>query len=284
MSFDVLKRIALGLMLAFSVTPGSLQASQTPVDQADPSVIEEQLRQDDRARPKQRPNLRIARPPAGATDVESSIVVGGVRVAGATALRPAAFARAVEPYLGRTLAPSDLQSLASDVADVARNSGFGLATAWVPQQQVTAGILVVMLDEGRIDDIRIEGNALQARRVLAPLAGGRPVRTAELERQLLVAGDLAGVRVGKVRLDRVAGKNILVVQAVHRRIETRAYVDNWGSSTVGPVRARLTVDFNDCSMEPTSSALAASSRRRSRRSSRSFALATPGRSAWRAPN
>jgi hemolysin activation/secretion protein len=146
--------------------------------------------------------------------------------------------------MGRALAPQDLQRLASDVADVARAAGFGLATAWVPQQRVSNGVLTVVLDEGRIDDVEVEGNAGLVRTALAPLAQGRPVRTAELERRLLIAGDLSGVRLGKARLERRGGKNILVVEALRKRVETRAFVDNWGSATVGPVRARLTVDLN----------------------------------------
>ncbi len=167
-----------------------------------------------------------------------------IRVQGATALPPSAFARTIEPYVGRTLAPADLQALASDVADVARSAGFGLATAWVPQQRIGNGVLTVALDEGRIDGIEIEGNGGIVRRALARLASGRPIRTAELERQLLLAGDIAGVRVRNARLDRRGGRSILVVTAVQKRIEARAYLDNWGSATIGPVRARLTVDFN----------------------------------------
>lgn len=220
------------------------RAAQTPVDQADPSIVEEELRQDERARPKLKPTVTIAKPQAGTSNVGEAVLAGAIRVQGATALPPSAFARTIEPYVGRTLAPADLQALASDVADVARSAGFGLATAWVPQQRIGNGVLTVALDEGRIDGIEIEGNGGIVRRALAPLASGRPIRTAELERQLLLAGDIAGVRVRNARLDRRGGRSILVVTAVQKRIEARAYLDNWGSATIGPVRARLTVDFN----------------------------------------
>jgi hemolysin activation/secretion protein len=244
MALKLLRQVCAILALALCMVPGVARAMQTQVDRADPSVVEDQLRKDDRARPKARPSITIARPQAGFSDIEQSIVVGAIRVQGATTFPPSAFAHAIEPYVGRTLAPADLQALASDVADVARSKGYGLATAWIPQQRVASGVLTVMLDEGRIEDIQVVGNALVVRRSLAPLIRGGPVRTAELERQLLIAGDAAGVRIGKVRLDRRGDRNVLVVEAVQKRVETRAYVDNWGSSTVGPVRARLSVDFN----------------------------------------
>lgn len=244
MKLALLRQIAAALTLGLCIAPGIASAVQTPVDQADPSVIEDQLRQDERARPEVRPTISIARPRDATSLVGENVVAGAIRVQGAVTLQRSAFAHAIETYVGRTLTPEDLQALASDVADVARSAGYGLATAWIPQQSIDSGVLTVMLDEGRIDEVEIAGNAGIVRRTLAPIVGGRPVRTDELERQLLVAGDQAGVTIGKVRLDRRGDRNILVVEAVQKRIEGRAYVDNWGSSTVGPVRARLTVDFN----------------------------------------
>ncbi|MDP8912401.1 MAG: hypothetical protein M3N39_02345 [Pseudomonadota bacterium] len=244
MHLGFLRQITAATLLALSILPSTARAAQTQVDQADPSVIEEELRQDERARPRPKPTIRIARPQAGTTNVGEAVLAGAIRVQGATMLPPSAFARTIEAYVGRTLAPADLQALASDVADVARAAGFGLATAWVPQQRIGNGVLTVVLDEGRIDDVEIEGDGAIVRRALAPLASGRAIRTAELERQLLLAGDIAGVRVRNARLDRRGGRSILVVAAVQKRVETRAYLDNWGSSTIGPVRARLTVDFN----------------------------------------
>lgn len=243
MGFGFLGQIAAATVLALSLLP-TVAGAQTQVDKADPSLIEEELRQDERARPTRNPAVTIARPQAGTTDVGETVLAGAIRIQGATLLPPSAFARTIESYVGRPLTPADLQALASDVADVARAAGFGLATAWVPQQRIVNGVLTVVLDEGRIDEIEIQGNAGIVGSALAPLASGRPIRTAELERQLLLAGDIAGVRVRSARLTRRGGRSILVVAAVQKRVETRAYLDNWGSSTIGPIRARLTVDFN----------------------------------------
>jgi hemolysin activation/secretion protein len=244
MGFRFLRQFTVAAVLAVSMLPSLTHAAQTQVDQADPSVVEDELRHDDRARPKPKPTITVARPQAGTTSVDEAVLAGAIRVQGATMLPASAFARAIEAYVGRPLTPNDLQALASDVADIARSAGFGLATAWVPQQRIANGILTVVLDEGRIDEIEIEGNARMVRRALAPLTSGRPIRTSELERHLLLAGDIAGVDVRSARLVRRGGRSILVVAAVHKRVGTRAYLDNWGSSTIGPVRARLTVDFN----------------------------------------
>src|SRR3546814_3108925 len=123
--------------------------------------------------------------------------------------------------------------------------GVGLATAWIPPQKVTNGVLRVRLDPGRVDAIEAEGDAADvARRFLAPLADGRPVRTGELERRLLLAGDIAGIWVGNARLERRGERNILHVDTRRDRIRGRAYIDNWGSSAVGPVSLSAIIEAN----------------------------------------
>ncbi len=64
-------------------------------------------------------------------------------------------------------------------------------------------MLQITIDEGAIDEIRIEG--AQNRLVVAALselASGQPVTALDLERSLPVAGDIDGVTLGNVRVMR----------------------------------------------------------------------------------
>src|SRR6185369_6348857 len=99
--------------------------------------------------------------------------------------------------------------------------------------------------EGRIDVIEAEGPGHEeVERRLAPLATGRPIRTAELERLLLLVGDVPGLSLGRPRIVRRNGRNVLVVSTGFDRVQGRAVIDNAGSATAGPVRARVAVDAN----------------------------------------
>jgi hemolysin activation/secretion protein len=227
---------------------GAAEPLQNPVDRADPSVVERQLGNEERRLQPPPAPLPAAPAPArgdAAVPEGSPIVAGAIRIDGATALPPSAFAAAIEPWLGRPLGPDELRALARDVAEAARRAGFPLATAWIPRQDLVAGILHVTLDEGRIDAIEAQGpGSEQAERRLAPLATGRPVRAAELERALLLAGDVPGLSFGQPRIVRRNGRNFLVVQTGFDRVQGRAAIDNSGSATAGPVRARVAVDAN----------------------------------------
>jgi hemolysin activation/secretion protein len=223
------------------------RAAQNPVDRADPSVIEQELREpaspDLQADSNGQPLVETSDDPD--TALAQPVYVRAIRVDGAAELAQSAFGPAARPFVGRTLYGEEMSALAAAVADTARRAGYPLATAWIPEQTVARGILRVEIDEGRIEDVRAIGSAgPMVRRLLLPLANGRPVRAEALERALLLAGDLPGVELGKARIEQVEGRNLLVLVAGHDRYQARAGADNWGSETVGPVRAHLAVDIN----------------------------------------
>jgi hemolysin activation/secretion protein len=229
------KAIALAVLLA--AHPAAAQNQPEP-DRSDPAVLERENEQRER---EQAPQPRVTleapeRPTAGGQN--GAVVAGAIRVQGAVRLPASAFAREIESFLGRPLEQRDLVQLATAVANVARRAGYGLATAWVPAQDVVNGVLVVRIDEGRIDEVRAQGPGAQmVEQRLASVAGGKPVRTEELERELMLAGDMAGFWVGEARLVRERGRNILAVRTRYEGVQVRINIDNWGSETVGPVRA-----------------------------------------------
>ena len=231
------------IVLGCALCAVSARAEQGPVDRADPAVVREELRRDV---PPPSSGQSVLQTPVAAQPGDSgrrSIVAGAILIVGAEALPQSAFGSVVENYAGRTLDAEALRALAGEVAAVARKAGYGLATAWIPEQTVENGMLRVRIDEGRIDEIDVKGDAASAVRPrLVPLAQGRPVQTAALERQLLLAEDLAGVRLGKTRLERRNGRNVLVVPTFRDRVIGRAGLDNWGSATAGPVQARVSME------------------------------------------
>ena len=274
------------MLLGF--VPAAVMA-QSQTDRADPSLMRQEMRDQRPAPAPMRQSIRIQPQADGGTSAQvGAVMVGAVHVEGAVALPASVFGPAIEPFLGRQLSPADLRQLADAVAKAAREAGYGLATAQVPQQVIEHGILRVIVDEGRIDAVEPTGNGSDAiRPLLRKLVNGRPVRTADLERQLLLAGDVAGLhddgigsfpldpRRGQcrwgaeqrghcidgaavdvlrhpavggpppgARIDRVDGRNVLRLRARQDRAAVRASLDNWGSSPIGPLRARLDVDVN----------------------------------------
>ena len=122
----------------------------------------------------------------------------------------------------------------------ARALGYPFASAWIEPQTLAAGLLRVRIDEGRVDEVRLIGDDNAAvRRALAPLVGSGPVRLSDLERRLLIAGDLDGIWVKRTRFVREGERGILLVDVGRDRQSLRATLANDGSKPIGPVQLQL---------------------------------------------
>ncbi|GAO38927.1 hypothetical protein SCH01S_21_01140 [Sphingomonas changbaiensis NBRC 104936] len=233
------------------LTAGGLAApgaAQVILDRADPAVIERDLRRAEDApslpaRPQPRTEAEntgyaAVSVTAGAIIVESSVFSNDV------------FAPIVAPYLGRTLGADELRELLSQVAAVARGRGYLFATASIEPQAVTAGVLRITLDEGRVDAVRSLGKPnAKVDGILRQLVGKGPIRRADFERTLLLAGDVAGVRVADARYVRQDGFGILLVTLTEDRSAFVVQVDNRGTDIVGPVRATALASLRDVAGE-----------------------------------
>lgn len=169
--------------------------------------------------------------------------VGAVQVVAPEDIAEAEFAAAIAPFVGRTLADDDAQDLLTAISNVARRKGYAFATSTIPPQAFAAGILSVVVSEGRIDEVRLEGTkADNVARLLAPLIG-RPGRRDELDRLLTLAGDFPGIAIGRVRYEIEDGRGILIVPVSRDRVKGWESIDNRGSEALGPVRMQLAIDF-----------------------------------------
>jgi hemolysin activation/secretion protein len=238
-------RKATMLAVCLAALPAQAQDRPQP-DRSDPAVIQRELERQEPQPQTRQGHIEFRAPQQGGAMAQSEeLVASAIRIKGAERLPHAAFSSAIEPYLGRPLEQAELVRLATDVAGAARERGYGLATAWVPAQDLVGGILTVEIDEGRIDAVRATGpGARLVEQRMGEVIGQGPVRTQELERQLLIIGDMAGLWVGEARLLREGGRNVLALSTRYQRTHGLVRLDNWGTSAVGPVRAWAEVNFN----------------------------------------
>lgn len=220
--------------LAGVVAPAS---AQVVLDRGDPSIV---LKAIPLIPPKgfDQPKTIISTEANTAPPNHEGFVPKSISVSGNETIPAAEFASAIAPFGERPLDTADLRALARAVANVARREGYVFATASVEAQPLTDGTLRVILDEGRIDAVRTLGPKNAAvDRLLTGLVSNRPAMRAEVERALLLAGDVPGVRVESSRYVRQDGFGILFVTIGQDRAFGYVQLDNRGSDEVGPVRS-----------------------------------------------
>lgn len=219
--------------------PWSATQAQDPLNRADPSILSRSLPHPVAPRPATDPVVapgpRTEQPETRAAPRIAQAIV----VQGADEIARDRFSGALVPYLGRNLSGNDLKTLSRAVADVARQAGYPFASAWIEPQAMADGVLRVRLDAGTLSAVRVIGhhNALADRMLTQALVTGHPVRRAELERAILLVGDIPGITIKESKYLRQDGFGILLVTIVEDRLNGYAQIDNRGSKEVGPIRA-----------------------------------------------
>ncbi|WP_242141141.1 ShlB/FhaC/HecB family hemolysin secretion/activation protein [Sphingomonas sp. TREG-RG-20F-R18-01] len=235
-------RVVKGVLAcsAAALCPWSAAQAQDHLNRADPSIIERSLPRPVEAAPAAS-GLVTAAPLAAEPETRVPRVANAIVIDGASELARSRFSQAIVGYIGRDLAGADLKNLSHAVADVARQAGYPFASAWVEPQTMAAGLLRVHLDLGTLSAVRVIGQLnLRADRILTrTLVTGRAVRREQLERAILLVGDLPGVTVKESRYVRQDGFGILLVTIAEDRLTAYAQVDNRGSKEVGPIRSTI---------------------------------------------
>lgn len=214
--------------------------AQVILDRADPTITERAL-----PTPEQpRSASSLATQPVAPTSPENApgirVTPQAVIVSGSE-LPAQTFSETILRYVGRELGRTELSTLVSEIAANARAAGYPFATATIDAQELAGGVLRVRVDDGRIDAVRIVGatNTHADRLLSRALASGRPVRRADLERAIMLAGDLPGLTVKESSLIRQEGFNILLVTVEEDSASAYAQLDNRGSKEVGPIRSTV---------------------------------------------
>jgi len=186
--------------------------------------------------PSPPPTIRVESIAPTNPEISGAVMVGAISLTGLIALSPDQFSDILRDYVGRPLTSNDLAALTDRIATRARDRGYVFATARVARQRLAAGVLVVAVDEGHIDRVDIDGSDnIAVRDALAPLANGQPVTLGALERRLLIAGDIDGIRVRRAKLVRDGDAGVLVVSVAQDKTSARVSLRNDGTRPIGPI-------------------------------------------------
>lgn len=116
-----------------------------------------------------------------------------VQVEGNTVLSPQLLQQAVGSYEGRSLTLPDLQQLAADLRAEYEKQGYFLVRVQVPTQTLQDGVVRLQVTEGRVGQLRIEGNENYSTEYLRgyfeDLLAETPARLETLHRALLLLND-----------------------------------------------------------------------------------------------
>lgn len=142
--------------------------------------------------------------PAMSRPAEGRFVLAGVRFSGATVFDDASLQRLAADKVGTEVDLGDLEAIAERVTAAYRARGNFLSRAFVPVQQVQAGVVEIVVTEGRLGSVRVTVaddapvSATRIERLLGGLESDAPLDGRAYERGMLLVSDLPGVRAQSV--------------------------------------------------------------------------------------
>jgi hemolysin activation/secretion protein len=234
------------LALALPAAIGLADAQETP------GTVADTLRPAPELERPQAPQIDKAPPPATAPVAEGGrkIVVSQFRVAGNTLYSSEELLPLLQDYIGRPLTLLELYEAADQITGFYVRNGATLASAIIPTQVLTSGSVLILVSEGRIGQVQVEGNqryrASTLSKYLTPVAENQIYRSGILESDLLRLNELPGLQARAVlRPGRDFGTSDLVIQAEEDPFEGSAFVDNYGRENIGTYRFGGNAAFNN---------------------------------------
>ena len=186
--------------------------------------------------------------PAGAANL--NVVIDDVQVDGAFAELSAATAAWVGQIRGRRISVAQIYADAAALERLHAEAGYPLARVVIPPQKlVDHGRLVVVVVDGFIEAIDLTGVPERAVAVVAArtdlLVGRRHITIGEIERALLIAGDVPGLKLKSTLLrgGREGGVRLLL-EGGHDLISVTLGADDRLSKSLGTWQLRGAVAVN----------------------------------------
>ncbi|QPQ54356.1 ShlB/FhaC/HecB family hemolysin secretion/activation protein [Allosphingosinicella flava] len=185
--------------------------------------------------------------PFAASDLRFTLQ--GIDFGGLTALPQERLASSWSDLKGREVPVSEICRIRDKAADLLLAEGF-LARVEIPPQEIRDGRVRLEVIEARIAAVRVHGSAgaaqRQVERYMASLQGLAPFDLNVVQRQILLASDIPGIRLStNVRpAEGEAGAVELDVQVERDAISALAGAQNFSSDAAGPWTLLGRVDFN----------------------------------------
>ena len=256
-------RDRLGLWLAFIVILvmaslmihafARLALAQVPLE-GQSEVIEKSLRQ---SLPKELPpkpkapkiNNKSKPSPSKAPVTGPAFFIKKIKLSGNTVISNERLMPLVDLGEGQKVSLGMLNAMANEITALYATEGYLLARAFVPKQEVKDSTVEIVIYEGKINKVLVQGNknlsTEKFQQRMKIVQDEAVLKEQTLERVLLELNELMGVEVTTVlKPGDLPGTSDLVMDVTESRPYTFSFdSDNFGSRYTGPVRFGLSMTY-----------------------------------------
>jgi hemolysin activation/secretion protein len=187
------------------------------------------------------PRTEEPQPDAGAIDAR--IMVKSFRISGNTAISTETLLPLIVDLAGTERSLRELHGAAARLTAYYRQQGYAVARAYLPAQEIKDGVVAINIIEGRIDKRRLSNESRlsddRANAYLGEVKDGDVIRSAQLDRGLLLLNDTPGVGSARATLQpgaSVGTSELLVELNPAAPYAASLSLDNHGNRYTGEYR------------------------------------------------
>jgi hemolysin activation/secretion protein len=252
-----LGRIAVGIGVAVSLLAAAPATAQTPADiqriqqENQRRLLEEQQREQQRIRELEErmrapggQDLRPKPAPAPKPD-ERCFEIREVVLEGVTKLAADEQAELTKPYTGRCIGLGEVNELIQKITNLYVSRGFTTTRVYIPEQDMGTGVLKILVLEGLVEKIILDGDGVSLRMAFPDLEG-RVFNLRDFEQGI---DQINRLRSNSATMDiepgAAPGASVVRVKNVPARRWSLGFsVDNTGSEPTGYYQAAATLGLD----------------------------------------
>lgn len=247
----LVRAVLVGAFLIVGVAP---VLAQSIIDQAarqaneierQNSAIEAEQRLGTIRRVLRAPSGERSEAPAPASSAPDApcLKIGNITVTGAKILPEAELQKTISKWERKCLGLTDINNVLEAVTYLYMSRGFITARAYVPEQDLSSGSLLITVVEGRLEDIRSSGAASDVGQLKTAFPGmtGKPVNLRDIEQGLDQINRLRSqnaqieLKAGKLQGDSILGVTIAKTKPWWMSVST----NNYGVDATGRTQSRI---------------------------------------------
>jgi hemolysin activation/secretion protein len=178
--------------------------------------------------------------PEGADRI--GVFISDIQIVGSTVYTPDQLAVLYAGMIGHEWTLKSIYDLAQRITSKYGNDGYVLSRAIVPPQQLNpqGAVVRIQVIEGYVEKVEWPPQLSRYRDFFsvyaARITAQRPVNIRTIERNMLLAGDLPGLKFATTLRpsNDALGAAVLVVEVVQKPVDANAHIDNRGTPARGP--------------------------------------------------
>jgi hemolysin activation/secretion protein len=176
------------------------------------------------------------------------VTISSVKLEGARAIPEEQLQARIRGYLGHEITGAEIFDMARVLTAAYRDAGYLLSYVLVPPQTLVDGKLMLRVIEGYVTAVRVEGDPSVTERLVRigeKIQASRPLNVSDLERYLLIANDLPGVKIRSVFYpSHEQGAANLTLVATVESVQGFASLDTYGSKYLGTNQLTVSATVN----------------------------------------